>query len=455
MFVGRPVRRWGAVEWYSVALIAAVVLLTFAVAADGARIGAPPWMLGALMLVAFLAEKQSVRISSHTETSVAVLPILFAAISYGPLAGLMVGGAAHLADLGRPHTRWLVWTSIRALAGGLAGLAAAAVLARTNSFGGLVLAVTAAAATEAFTNAALSFLTGVLRGHASRETVRLLGRLLVGTLPLYTPLIAVLVYAYEELSPWTVVFFFAPALAAQRLLLLYEQQRDLAENLSAANDRLERASLSFASALVSALDARDGYTAGHSAAVAVYARDIAERLGLPLEQQQLAHLCGLLHDIGKVGLPAGMLEKTGSLSLEEHRKMQEHSVIGEWILANVDDYAEVARVVRHHHERVDGNGYPDHLKGSDIPLLSRIIAVADAYNAMTSGRPYRDAMPSRVARLRLAQAVDTQFDTSVVAAFEAVLASAGESYRLGATADFAVEAQRHPPLGVEVVTDAA
>jgi HD-GYP domain-containing protein (c-di-GMP phosphodiesterase class II) len=106
--------------------------------------------------------------------------------------------------------------------------------------------------------------------------------------------------------------------------------------------------------------------------------------------------------------------------------MQEHSAIGETILAYVDEYSEIARVVRHHHERIDGQGYPDGLENEDIPLVSRIIAVADAYNAMTSDRPYRDAMPSRVARLRLAQAVDSQFDTSVVAAFEAILAGSDD-----------------------------
>ena len=147
------------------------------------------------------------------------------------------------------------------------------------------------------------------------------------------------------------------------------------------------------------------------------------------EQQQLVHLCGLVHDIGKIGLPAGLLEKPGALTLDERREMQRHSEIGERILANVDTYAEIAAIVRHHHERMDGQGYPDAISREEIPLLSRIIAVADAYNAMTSNRPYRDAMPSRVARLRLAQAVETQFDTSVVAAFEAVLASADENYR--------------------------
>ncbi len=98
-------------------------------------------------------------------------------------------------------------------------------------------------------------------------------------------------------------------------------------------------------------------------------------------------------------------------------------------------------MVRHHHERVDGNGYPDRLLADEIPLLARIMAVADAYNAMTSDRPYRDAMPSRVARLRLAQAVESQFDTTVVAAFEAILAAATEDYRMGRGEGFSLTSE--------------
>jgi HD-GYP domain-containing protein (c-di-GMP phosphodiesterase class II) len=112
--------------------------------------------------------------------------------------------------------------------------------------------------------------------------------------------------------------------------------------------------------------------------------------------------------------------------------MEEHPAIGERILANVENYAEIASIVRYHHERVDGNGYPDGLRGDDIPILSRILAVADAYDAMISDRPYREAMPTAVARMRLAQAVETQFDTTVVAAFEAILAGAADSYRRAA-----------------------
>src|SRR5437660_868861 len=251
-------------------------------------------------------------------------------------------------------------------------------------------------------------------------------------------MVAVLAYSYITISTWIVALVAIPAVAAQRMHLLYRKQRETAEALTDANTRLASANLSFAIALVATLDARDRYTAGHSAAVAIYARDIARRMGLSDAQAELAHLCGLVHDIGKIGLPAGLLEKPGALTLDERREMQRHSEIGERILANVDTYAEIAGVVRHHHERVDGQGYPDGLPEEEIPLLSRIIAVADAYNAMTSDRPYRDAMPSRVARLRLAQAVETQFDTSVVAAFEAILAGAPEEYRIGLSRDFSI-----------------
>ena len=120
-------------------------------------------------------------------------------------------------------------------------------------------------------------------------------------------------------------------------------------------------------------------------------------------------------------------------------KCRNTPAIGESILNKVDLYADVALVVRHHHESVDGEGYPDKLQGDEIPQLSKIIAVADAYNAMTSNRAYRDAMPTRVARLRLAQAVESQFDTSVVAAFEAILAGATRGVSNSPTQRFRTE----------------
>jgi putative nucleotidyltransferase with HDIG domain len=444
------------VEVYA-AFLATGAVLTWVVLID--RLGPPSvawWIVALLAGVAFLAERQCVAIGANTEMSISVLPILFAAVVFGPVAAMIVSACSLLGEFGRPYTRWVVWTSSRALIGAFAGLAVLGLVDQADSFGGVLLAVAVAASVQAAGDILLNGLTVAIRRSGSvRETARAIARLTASTLPLYTPVLAVLVYAYRELSPWTVLLFFVPAVAAQRLLVLYQEQRQLVTELATANSRLEASGLSFASALVAALDARDKYTAGHSAAVAVYARDIARRMGLSEAEQQLAHLSGLLHDIGKVGLPAGILEKSGALSLEERRVMEDHSVIGERILSNVDQYGELATIVRHHHERVDGNGYPDRLEDAQIPLISKIIAVADAYNAMTSGRPYRDAMPSRVARLRLAQAVDSQFDTSVVAAFEAILASSPQSYLSGDRADFAVEAQRHPVLTQEVAVSAA
>jgi len=425
---------------FGLTLTALGLLLSMLVSGVGLR--APVAVLVGLAAVAFLAERQSVRVTSHTQMSVSVLPILFAAVLYGPIAGMLVGACALIADFGPPYVRWTVWTSQRALSAGLAGIAAGYIVSGSSPFGRTFAAVAVAAGTEAVSDGCLMSLTAVVRGNNFLETTRSIVRLQLGAVPLYTPVLAVLVFAYWHFSPWTVALFFAPAFAAQQLFRLYQEQRDLADTVVAANRRLERANLSFATALVATLDARDRYTAGHSAAVAIYSRDIAKRMDLPEEDQQLAHLCGLVHDIGKVGLPPGLLEKAGALTLEERRQMEQHSVIGERILSKVDDYSEIARVVRNHHERVDGNGYPDGLDGDDIPVVSRIIAVADAYNAMTSDRPYRDAMPSRVARLRLAQAVESQFDTSVVAAFEAILAGATESYRSGIREDFNLDAQQ-------------
>jgi putative nucleotidyltransferase with HDIG domain len=199
---------------------------------------------------------------------------------------------------------------------------------------------------------------------------------------------------------------------------------------------LAEATQSFAAALVAALDARDPYTAGHSAAVAIYASDIAASLGEDRAFQERARLAGLLHDIGKVGLPSGLLEKPGALSPAERIQMETHSVIGERILINVDGYADLADAVRHHHERIDGGGYPDGLQGDQIPLLSRILAVADAYSAMTSGRPYRAALTPDEARARLHADEGTQFDPRVVLAFESVLQEADRPYTLASRADF-------------------
>jgi putative nucleotidyltransferase with HDIG domain len=407
------------------------------------------WPLAALAISALLAELQSVRLTSRAAVSVSSLPIILAAVLYGPFAAIIVSVASLICDFRAPYGRWLTWTSSRSIAAGCAG-AVAIELGPTgaNGFGRVVAAVACATIIEQVGDLLLGSVAARLRGMALRDIARVSSAVFMA-MPLYIPMAALLVYACLEVSAWSVVLFLFPAFAAQKFFLLYREQRATSEELAVAIERQERKNLSFATALVATLDARDRYTAGHSAAVAVYARDIAKRLGLPERDQQLAHLAGLVHDIGKVGLAPGLVEKPGPLTREERVQMEQHPVIGERILARVDDYDEIAKIVRHHHERVDGYGYPDGLRNDQIPLLSRLIAVADAYNAMTSQRPYRDAMPPSVARLRLAQGVDSQFDTSVVAAFEAVLVGADEEYRAGQHGEFGLEfeaAEQRPRL---------
>ena len=434
--VRAPISLWAC----SLGLLASGVAVGLII--DGRSLGSP-WIVFGLAAVAAIAERGRVRLTRYLEESISLLPILFAAVVFGPLAAMVVAAASMLGAFGSPYLKWATYTSARSLTGAATGFAAiwAAGLSNTH-IASVVIATTIGALVSQVSDASFAALTLKVRNTGKPlDFLKTLGPLVFLAVPFYAPLVAVLAFAYRDVSPWTLALFFGPALAAQRLFGLYQEERRLAEGFAAANLRLERANLSFATALVTTLDARDRYTAGHSAAVAIYARDIAERLGLREEQRQLAHLCGLVHDIGKIGLTAGLLEKPGALTLDERREMQEHSAIGERILAKVEDYAEIAKIVRHHHERMDGMGYPDGIAGDEIPLISKIISVADAYNAMTSDRPYRDAMPSRVARMRLAQGVEGQFDTTIVAAFEAILAGSTEEYRTAARLDFTLEAQ--------------
>lgn len=427
-----------SIVWAAALLIGATALAV-ALVTTGETLG-PLWAVVVLGGVAAVAERSGVAVTERVEMSASFLPLVFAAVALGPLSGFLAGAVSNAADLRRPYLRWLVYTPIRAITVAVTGLVATAM--GGHGFGGYLLTSSVACLTLISIDAMFNSITLAVRKSGNAFAYpRAVIPIFALALPLYGPLVGLFVYGYHAYSLLVVVVFFVPALALQRLIHLYQQEKVASRRLISANERLRSANLSFATALVATLDARDRYTAGHSAAVAIYARDIAERMGLSDEEQNLAHVSGLVHDVGKIGLPAGLLEKPGALTLEERRQMETHSEIGEQILRKVDDYGEIADVVRHHHERVDGLGYPDGLSGDEIPLLSRIIAVADAYNAMTSDRPYRDALPSRVARLRLAQAVESQFDTSVVAAFEALLASADEGYRTGLSDRFELAPQ--------------
>jgi HD-GYP domain-containing protein (c-di-GMP phosphodiesterase class II) len=183
---------------------------------------------------------------------------------------------------------------------------------------------------------------------------------------------------------------------------------------------LEDLFMSVIVSLTMALEAKDPYTEGHSVRVAAYSEAIGKQLGLTSAVLDLIHRSCLLHDIGKIAVDETILAKKGHLNAMEREKMDMHVLIGEDILRPIALLHPLLPGVRHHHERFDGSGYPDGLKGEDIPIEARIMAVADAFDAMTSSRPYREPLPEEDALVELRQAAGAQFDPRVVAAFEQI-----------------------------------
>jgi len=409
-----------------------------------------------LAAVACASERRSLRIGHNVELTVTFLPLMLAGVLFGPVAGGIVGAAALLGDPRGPAERFLILLSTRVLvgvAGGFVAVGVGGLLAHTTLLDFLAASLAAVAIGEG-ADFALASATGLLRrGQSPTELFRLVRGALGASLGLFTPLTALFAYAFAHAGYLVLVFFLIPILAAHLTHAMFSRQSDLIGKLRDANDdlaeanaRLRKINLSFAAAMVRALDARDAYTAGHSAAVAVYSRDIAKEIGLDEASVELIHLTGLVHDIGKIGLRAEVLQKTSSLTDEEWQEMRRHAEIGAHILSEVDDYAEVARIVRSHHERWDGAGYPDGLAGETIPLLARVIAVADAYNAMTSSRPYRKAMSPETGIGQLLLGRGSQFEGRLVDAFVAVLERESEQYRLGLLTDFSLEAMKHPGI---------
>lgn len=434
---------------YVTLLVTTAVTLCVTLFALGYRIESPLIVLG-LAVGTAVSERWSVQISPTSELTMYLLPTAFAAVVFGPLEAGIIGAASMLGDpeLFRrdnadrsPTLKWLNYSSAYFIIGVLAGITAQSIV--DDSHGAIVAAAIAAMAVAELSDLAFAALTSHVRRRSLREVILRGAPVALTSFLVYAPVVVLLVIAYVMVSPLTVLLFVVPALGFQRVYTLYQRERRLSDDLRTANETLARANLSFAAGLVTALEASDAYTAGHSRAVATYSRDIASRIGLSGDEIQRAFLCGLVHDVGKVGLPPSLLGKDGPLTLDERRQMQEHSEIGERILREVAAYDDIATIVRHHHERIDGHGYPDGILGTSIPAVSRIIAVADAYNAMTSDRPYRPAMVYPAARDRLLQAMGSQFDTDAVVAFLSVLADASDDYRYARGPGFGVLAEPH------------
>lgn len=174
--------------------------------------------------------------------------------------------------------------------------------------------------------------------------------------------------------------------------------------------KVEEMNIQIASALATAIDAKDTYTNGHSSRVAEYSKMIAERAGYSEPEQDEIYMMGLLHDVGKIGVPDQVINKPSKLTDEEFELIKKHPVVGNDILSSIKDRPKLAASARWHHERYGGGGYPNGIAGEIIPEEARIIAVADAYDAMTSRRSYRDVMPQAKVRSEIEKGQGTQFD---------------------------------------------
>ena len=200
------------------------------------------------------------------------------------------------------------------------------------------------------------------------------------------------------------------SLRVRHTLELVHLQRNLSDAVARKTKENERLSMRVVQTLAEAIDAKDNYTNGHSTRVAEYAREIARRYGYTTKQQEDIYMMGLLHDVGKIGIPDSVINKPGKLTPEEYEVIKTHSRVGARILRKIEEMPKLVEGTRWHHERYDGKGYPDGLVGDSIPEEARIIAVADAYDAMSSRRSYRDILPQEKVRSEIENGKGGQFD---------------------------------------------
>lgn len=191
--------------------------------------------------------------------------------------------------------------------------------------------------------------------------------------------------------------------------------------LSDTYEKLEKAYLDMVQTLRYTVEAKDPYTRGHSDRVSAYSVLIGKYLNLSDEDLRTLEVGGLFHDIGKIGIPDSILLKDSKLTDDEYSEIKNHPSIGAHILCNATIFQDIIPIVKHHHERYDGRGYPSQLKGEDIPYMARIAAVADTFDAMTSKRTYRDAMPLETVRAEIERCSGTQFDPEIAKVFLDIL----------------------------------
>ena len=342
-------------------------------------------------------------------------PIDFVAILvYGPaLAMLITALSAIIGVTVKGKTSWykiMFDASQYALSAGIAGMAYQAlggVVGATNLTRYIVPALICAL-TYYLINSSLFMIVISLAEEISILSVwknRIRG--IIVTYIALAPIGFVMAIVYVSIGIWGIIPFFFPLILARRSFELYT--------------KMQKMYLETIRALAAAIDAKDPYTKGHSERVTQTSVALARELNLPEREIDNIEYAALLHDIGKIGIDEGILGKNDGLTSEEFKRIKEHTIMGAKIVKPVEFLKDSYKAIYHHHERYDGDGYPDRLKGEDIPISARIITVADAYDAMGSDRPYRKKLKQDKIMKELTEQSGKQFDPEVVKALISVL----------------------------------
>ena len=384
-----------------------------------------------LVACAVVAELVAARYSATLTISGAFIAAMLAVGFAGPAAAFVVPVLSYGASWLVVRYRW------RALLINIAGSATPALVVSAgvaaldpvrHGVGFVALLAGATVLTMALNFAIVAPLMAMLDGQSIAGTLRVV-RGLVPAVGLNAALIAVIAQIYSETGIAALVFLLLNVIAFTYMARLVIVARDRTR---------EYASLSWGvlSGLVRTLDERDSRAARHCAAVAQFSRDLAKQLGRSTREQELAHTAGLLHDIGKFALSDRVMERGGVLTDADWRGIRRHPDIGAELLRDIGVYGPVAEIVRAHHERIDGRGYPRGLRGHEIPDIARMVAVAEVYDTLTAPDTYRTPMTSFEALNELRRVAGRQLDGEYVEAFAALLAGRGTDYRHADEADF-------------------
>jgi len=416
-----------------VACAGVIALLAGSRALEPAKVD--PLMLGVLVVLAVVAQRVPVFLFRSSAISVSVAAVIAAYVLYGTGAAVWVSLAQAVVNSVTPRRK-----PFRKIAFNFGSFAVSAFVAGElyRLTGGMtpptaiaptLIAVGLSAAAYFLVNTSL---TALAIGMSEAQSVLSVWRTNYSWMPINFGATAVqgaaLALAYQALGMFGVFVFTVPLCVAWFSFRLYmakstevrqrnEELSTVNELLRQTNDRLEESHISVIGALIGALEAKEAHLSGHAATTMHYSVEVGRKLGLGNDEIAAIKLGALFHDVGKIGVPEQLLSKPAELTEAEWVEMRAHPTIGASLLGNVPMLDRIRPVVLAHHENFDGTGYPHGLKGSEIPLAAQIISVADAYDAMTSERPYRVALRSKPALRELRANAGTQFNPVVVEAF--------------------------------------